>query len=210
MAEFDLDVIAGTGSFAVRLGDRCRHGSATFRSARWRRTGGPTAARGSSRPRVQLKPGKTYRVEFAFVDRRASLALDGKEVVPPLDLPADPPAKVRRDGVSRPVQLGAAGVTVVVRNLRLFRDIHYTTAGKPGPGWRLGADEYFLLGDNTSNSTDSRLWTIGEKPAPGVPVADFIGKPFLIHQPLRLGRVTVAGEDRTFRTLDWSRVRWLR
>ena len=50
---------------------------------------------------------------------------------------------------------------------------------------RLGADEFYVLGDNSGNSQDSREW-----PHPGVPVGDFLGKPFLVHQPLRPGRVT--------------------
>jgi signal peptidase I len=61
-----------------------------------------------------------------------------------------------------------------------------------------------MLGDNSGNSQDSREW-----PTPGVPEADFIGKPFLIHQPLRLGRVTVGGQERVFQAIDWSRLRWL-
>ena len=73
----------------------------------------------------------------------------------------------------------------------------------PGPT-TLGAKEYFVLGDNSGNSQDSRKW-----PSPGVPEADFIGKPFLVHQPLRLARVTVGGRERVFQTLDWSRLRWL-
>jgi signal peptidase I len=157
-----------------------------------------------------LTPGRTYRIEFAFVDRRASLAIDGRDVVAPLDLPFDPPGRERRGGMRQPLQLGVRGATVAVRNLRLFRDIHYLPVGRVGDGWQLGPDEYFLLGDNTSNSHDSRLWVVDGKPSPGVPGAYFIGKPFLIHQPLRLGRVTVGGKARLFQTLDWSRLRWLR
>jgi signal peptidase I len=159
---------------------------------------------------LRLKPRKTYRVEFAFVDRRASLAIDGREVITPLDLPFDPPARPARGGMSRPFQLGASNASVIVRNLRLTHDIHYLSVGKADRGWPLAADEYFLLGDNSSNSHDSRYWAINDRPSPGVPEAAFIGKPFLIHQPLRLGRLSINGTERTFRTLDWARVRWLR
>ena len=95
----------------------------------------------------------------------------------------------------------------MVRNLRLYRDTHYTQYGEHGTQTPavLGPDEYFMLGDNSGNSQDSRKW-----PTPGVPEADFVGKPFLIHQPLKAGRVTVNGHDRTFQTVDWSRLRWLR
>ena len=151
---------------------------------------------------VSLEAGKAYRVEFAFVDRRATLAIDGRVVVAPADLPAES----KRGEVRRPVQLGARGCKLTLRNLRIDRDIHYTQAGKHGTKQpaRLGPDEYFMLGDNSGNSQDSREWD-----HPGVPEAEFIGKPFLIHQPLRPGRVGTNGQGRTFQTLDWSRLRWL-
>ena len=104
------------------------------------------------------------------------------------------------------LQLGARGCRLVVRGLRLSRDIHYTQYGEHGTRHPavLGPREYYVLGDNSGNSQDSRKW-----PTPGVPEDDFIGKPFLVHQPLRLGRVSVGGRDRAFQTLDWSRLRWL-
>jgi len=151
---------------------------------------------------VALVPGKRYKLEFAFVDRRASLALDGKPVVPAADLP---PATGRKD-VSRPLQLGARGCRVVLRNVKLGRDIHYTHYGEHGTrrAAELGPREYYVLGDNSGNSQDSRKW-----PHPAVPVGAFIGKPILVHQPLRSARVTVNGRERAFQTLDWSRIRWL-
>jgi signal peptidase I len=62
-----------------------------------------------------------------------------------------------------------------------------------------------MLGDNSPDSHDSRGWDV-----PGVPRRFMIGKPFLIHQPVRVGRLTVAGRDRTLLTIDWDRLRWLR
>ena len=151
--------------------------------------------------KVALEPGRRYSFEMAFVDRRVLLALDGREIVE-ADLPPEP----KRGSVRRPLQLGARGCKVVVHGLKLYRDIHYTKAGYHGtrePA-RLGPDEYFLLGDNSANSQDSREWS-----TPGVPERDFIGKPFLVHQPLRLGRMSFGGRDQVFQTVDWSRLRWL-
>jgi signal peptidase I len=213
--EFDLEVVAGAGVFALRLTDGTdsvradlpiNHDPASVAPIRVTRDDSNDTVDGVT----GLTPGRTYRVEFALVDRRVSLAIDGKEVVASLDLPFDPPTRARRGGMSRPLQIGVQGASVVVRNLRLFRDIHYLSVGKAGDGWQLGKDEYFVLGDNTSNSHDSRLWMLDGSPVPGVPEADFIGKPFLIHQPLRLGRIGFTGKERVIQTLDWSRLQWLR
>src|SRR5436309_11678506 len=59
-----------------------------------------------------LKAGKTYHVELAFVDRRLTLAIDGSCPFPPVDFPR----AERREGVERPVKVGARGVRAVVRN----------------------------------------------------------------------------------------------
>jgi len=156
----------------------------------------------SSAGKVALEPGHTYTVEFAFVDRRATFAIDGKTVTAPSDLPLEK----KRGEVRRPLQLGARGCKLVLKNVTLDRDVHYTQAGRNGtraPA-KLGPTEYFMLGDNSGNSQDSREW-----PDPGIPESDFIGKPFLIHQPLRVGGMNVGGRDRAYQTLDWSRLRWL-
>lgn len=208
LVEFDLERIDGTGSFAIRLGDGLDTVAAELGNDGARL--GPDGGDPVVNPGFRLLPGKPVRVTFAFADRRVSLAVEGKEIIPAVDLPATPTLLARREGVSRPIQLGARGVHVTVRNLVLYRDVCYRTDGSNAPNGsrtpcQLGPDEYFMLGDNPANSRDSRAW---EKP--GVPERDFLGKPFLIHQPLRLGRVTVNGTDRTFQTVDWSRVRWVR
>ena len=155
-----------------------------------------------------LKLGLMVHVEFAFVDRRGSLAVDGVEVVSPLDLPADRPGSARRQGVVRPLTIELEDVSsAVVSNLKLFRDVHYLPFGVAASGVRLGPAEYFALGDNTANSHDSRTWLVDGQPAPGVPAAGLLGKPFLIHQPMRLSRTPVGGP---VQTLDWDRLRLLR
>ena len=149
------------------------------------------------RSRTSLKPGRTYHMEMAFVDRRLTLAVDGERVLDPVDLP---PAERRAD-VSRPIALGSRGINVVFHNVRLYRDIHYTQAGKQGVRGRvvrLGADQYFVMGDNSPNSEDSRYW-----PNQGaVPEANLVGKPFLLHWPSRVVKQV--------QLPDWSRLRWLR
>jgi signal peptidase I len=150
---------------------------------------------------VRLQRGKSYRIELAFADRRVTLAVDGARVLGPVDLPvAD-----QRPGVVRPVVLGVRGVRAVVRNFRLLRDIHYRSAGpngSAGTAVHLGPEQYFVLGDNSPNSQDSRFW-----PDQGaVPAHCLVGKPFVVHLPGR----PITNEADTIQGTDWGRVRWIR
>ncbi|QEL14414.1 S26 family signal peptidase [Limnoglobus roseus] len=210
----DLEVTAGSGRFACRLGDGLDSVRAEFPIGAAAGEGVQLAADRGGTPPLQsgfkLEVGKTYRLEFAFVDRRAMLAIDGVEPFGPLDLPAPPDVYPQRGQVTRPLQLGVRGVAVAVRNVKLWRDIHYRGDGGDEVNgtktpYQLAADEFFVLGDNSANSHDSRAWKI-----PGVPERDFIGKPFLIHQPLKAGHVTVNGGAKAFQTVDWDRLRWVR
>jgi signal peptidase I len=155
-------------------------------------------------PTFGLRGGQTYHVEFAFADRRASLAVDGRQVFAPVDRPS----LEGRAEVVKPARVGARGVEVLVHHFRLFRDVHYTAAGQHAGAAPvlLGAGQYFVLGDNSPNSDDSRYWSDDRgRPLP-VPEASLLGKPFLLHQPSR----TRAGADgRPETRIDWDRLRWL-
>ncbi len=207
----DIEVVSGGGAFAVRLGDGADTVKAdvpigaTPGEAVMAHEGGPQAVAGG----VVMKPGKRYHLEFALVDRRVTLAIDGVELTAPIDLPPVPggrgsdPAGSRK-GLDRPLQLGVSGASVVLHHLTLYRDIHYRSEeGKHGTRneYRLPADEYFVLGDNSANSQDSREWDV-----PGVPERYFLGKPFLIHQPLKAVQVPVLGR---VQAMDWDRFRLL-
>ena len=71
-------------------------------------------------------------------------------------------------------------------HLKLYRDIYYTqsasTARRGTSRYQLGPDEYFVLGDNSGELAGQP-----EMATPGVPEADFIGKPFL-HPPAAAAR----------------------
>lgn len=123
-----------------------------------------------------------HRVEVSLFDRQLLVALDGKPVARwPFE--GTPPP----EGTSRPFAFGSKGLGLEIQDVKVFRDVYYTHPAGPHGRWglqkpvQLGRDEYFVLGDNSAISEDSRTWEVG----PGVPRAYLLGKPFLVHFPSR-------------------------
>lgn len=73
-----------------------------------------------------------------------------------------------------PFTFGIRNGVAQISDVRLYRDTHYQSVGRHGikSPYRLGSDEYFVLGDNSSVSDDSRMW-----PEPGVKRSAIIGRP---------------------------------
>lgn len=104
--------------------------------------------------------GREALIEFSVFDRQAALAIDGRSVFEKSYDSSPQPFSP----VTRPISLGAAGVSARVTALRVLRDIYYL--GPRGAGWDwspdgpLAQDEIFLLGDNVPISIDSRRWPV--------------------------------------------------
>jgi len=201
--EFDLQAERSNGSVEVALWDGHDEICAILSVDSARRTQLVHARTGEvlSASESHLRSGQTHRVEYYFFDRRAALVIDGRQV-----LTCDLPEVGHRQPVSRPFRLRGRDVSLTIRNFRLFRDIHYgATGGDCRNGvyepWPLGPDEYFLLGDNSANSQDSRFWTDA-----GVPERYFMGKPLLLHQPSQWTHV----RNWEIECIDLKRVRWIR
>jgi signal peptidase I len=123
-------------------------------------------------------------VEVSLIDRQFLLAFDGETLLAwpyeRSDPPPIPPAC--------PLALGVEGLAVTVGDLRVYRDVYYTDpVGLPGRrgGSRpvpLGAGQYYVLGDNSPISEDSRHWTArGE-----VDAKLLVGKPLAAITPVRI------------------------
>jgi signal peptidase I len=205
LVEFEVEVVSGNGFVICKLTDGADEATAQIAA------GGEfgeskllSVTKGllKATNRPPLKPGQTYRIEMAHVDRRVSVAIDGREY-----FTHDFPTADRREDVTSPFRIGGQGVTLVVRHVRLYRDIYYRAGDRHAAGspYRLGAGEYFLLGDNSANSDDSRSWQI-----PAVPERNFLGKPFLLHQPSRPTEWSLGGRRMEGQSIDWGRIRWLR
>jgi signal peptidase I len=212
LIEADVEVDAGQGTLALRLCDGQDWVEVVLpagRSGRVKTRSWPADDPSLIRERatgpagVALPAGRNCRVEMAFVDRRVSLYLDGRALVERVDLPEPGP----RPGVGRPVQIEAAGVAASVRNFALYRDIHYSGRGSRAVGGepvRLGAEQYFVLGDNSPNSEDSRFW-----PADAVTADQLLGPAFLVYLPSRPLRWQGAGRLWQCQLPDLARIRWL-
>ncbi|HEX3152344.1 MAG TPA: S26 family signal peptidase [Gemmataceae bacterium] len=205
LVDCEVEVQAGAGAVVLKLTDGADEATAElvvggeFGESKLLLPGRGLVATANQKP---LQPGKKYRVEMAFIDRRVSLAVDRHEY-----FSFDLPLAAKRPDVTNPFRLGAEGATITFRHIKLYRDIYYRPSDRHADHapFQLGADEYFMLGDNSANSDDSRTWQI-----PGVPERNFLGKPFLLHQPSRPSHWDLAGRHVASQTVDWDRIRWLR
>jgi signal peptidase I len=135
-------------------------------------------------------------LEASVVDHRLSVALDRELLFEPMDYDDPMAGPVASES---PIALGVRGGSVTVSDLKVFRDVYYTSTIGGSPrhphgvrqAYQLGADEYFVLGDNSPVSNDSRFWSA----SPVVPRSMFLGKPFLVHLPGQVVALEVFGRS---------------
>jgi len=174
---------------------------------------------------VSLSAGQ-LRIEVSNFDRRLLVAVDGRQIFTSVDLPAslqaaiaesdkgnEPPGRISTEKTARHVrqqnrlQLRFYGGACQISNLDVFRDVHYTT-GRSKNGvtqtCHVAADCYFVIGDNSPVSFDSRSWD-----DPFVPHRLLVGKPFVVHLPSRPGRLAVGSGQLSIRIPDFQRIRYI-
>ncbi|HUT36123.1 MAG TPA: signal peptidase I [Planctomycetota bacterium] len=128
----------------------------------------------------RLPKGKATLVQVCNVDLTFLVRVDGAEVVRKEYEPSDRMNQSASFANEAHVLLRLDQAHVTIRDPGVYVDVHYTdnprafAVRKP---YQLGGDEFFVLGDNSANSNDSRAW---EK----VPRSYLVGEAFLILWPL--------------------------
>lgn len=159
-------------------------------------------------------------IEFACVDDARYVRIDGRLLLSTADQPGMSVSEARelQTDTAAKLRLVAEGWTFDLNELRVDRDIFYTR--RPGTALRayagepftLGPDEYFVLGDNSAASHDSREWrTIGRHLDPDyrlgtVPRREIVGRAFFVYLP---GLMPIDGSGR-FRIPDIGSIRFVR
>lgn len=121
-----------------------------------------------------FETGERVRIRFMNVDNQVLLLVDG-EVIGRFEYECNSdPGEIGNNP-----SFGARGVEALFHRVEIDRDIHYLSRGAHGGAGPFSVPEnsFFFLGDNSSESTDSRHYG-------AVPGEEIIGKPFLIFSPL--------------------------
>jgi hypothetical protein len=149
--------------------------------------------------------GRAFQLEMSLFDRQVLVAIDGRSPFAAWPLAeslgaSSPPTS--------PVRFGARGLTVAVADVKLYRDVFYTR----GKGvnaidtpFQLDDTDYFVLGDNSPVSLDSRSWDDG-----ALNRHLFIGKPFLVHLPSKPVKLRVGDHAAYFRVPEFTKIRYIR
>lgn len=167
---------------------------------------------------VRSGPGPAWsprdqRLTLAYFDRRAAARVGS--AAPFADYDLDDRLETRpaaTEPSTQPAAVGVSDLSIEVHGLAIDRDIHYgshvldtyrpAAVHKP---FLLAADEYFVLGDNSPISNDSRVWD-----HPAIRHSLLVGKPILVHLPSQTWQGHVFGRPIPISLPDLGNMRRVR
>lgn len=163
-----------------------------------------------STAQVALAAGRG-RISLGHADYQVAVAINGERVLTSTDDQYAIPVAVARARAARPIvpviRIAAADVACTLAHLRVERDVHYRAIEGNGEQQRIangglnnpidiGPAAYYVLGDNSPASLDSRWWTpedigphlqdafhAGDYRLGTVPADQMIGRAFLVYWP---------------------------
>ena len=197
---------SGAGEFAIQLSDGSKNFTVVFdasrREVRLLAGEGEEPVATGDWPTSLDKGAAT--IEVSLFDKQVIVAVNGQPLMEPwpFETPSGTPAP------RSAVRFGSRGLDVRIDQLKLYRDVYYTSSrarhavNRP---YKLGDDDFFMLGDNSPVSHDSRRWD--EAP---VHRSLLLGKPFLVHLPSKPGRLRIGDHEMHLRLPDMERVRFLK
>lgn len=141
------------------------------------------------------------QIEMSLFDRQVTAAINGEEPFEAWEIPTPVPA---HEPPRFPVRFGSRGLAARVKSLEVYRDVYYTSKPDDKP-YTLEEEEFYVLGDNSPVSLDSRRWKDG-----AVPMQLLLGKPFVVHLPSRQMKIRIGDSIRHIRIPDFPRVRYIR
>jgi len=200
-------------------------------------------------------PGR-HQIQFANVDDRVSLIVDGRPVGGDgFEYNVNEPAPIPTERDLAPVALAARNAAVVASDLVVKRDIYYTqNPGRIDYGllwddryprtpvevfdfladparlanlakvgsreFEIGSDRYFMMGDNSPRSKDSRGWGLddsawdpGDRKSHEVPRQLVTGKAFYVYWPHGVPiwpDVAITRDIRPIFRPYFERMKWIR